>query len=485
VVLTKSRSMKKKLSGRWYSPTWQACLPVAAIILLCWVTAAFATEGGPTTADLKVGLDTIWVLIAAFLVFFMNAGFCMLETGFCRQKNAVNVLAKNLIVFALSTIGFWAIGFGLMFSTSNGFIGSSGFFLNGADNSPAMGDAYKGIFSALSWTGVPLNAKFLFQLVFAGTAATIVSGAVAERIKFVSFLIFSLVLTGVFYPITGHWIWGGGWLAGAGFWDFAGSTVVHSVGGWAALMGAALLGPRIGRYAGGKVTAMPGHNMSIATLGCLILWLGWFGFNPGSTMAVDPTSISHIAITTNTAAAFGGVGALIFAWVYLGKPDLSMIINGILAGLVGVTASCAWVTVPASALIGFIAGVIVVFSVTFVDRLKIDDPVGAISVHLVGGVFGTLCVGLFAVGASDAKGALYAAGPKAGLFYNGGIEQLWPQILGILTVGGFTVLGSTIVWLVLKATMGIRVNAEEESEGLDIGEHGMEAYSGFMKEEFR
>lgn len=302
---------------------------------MSWVAAASAAEGGPTTAELKVGLDTIWVLITAFLVFFMNAGFCMLETGFCRQKNAVNVLSKNLVVFALSTIGFWVIGFGLMFSTSNGFIGSSGFFLSGEDNSPAMGDAYKGIFSALSWTGVPLNAKFLFQLVFAGTAATIVSGAVAERIKFVSFLLFSLILTGVLYPITGHWIWGGGWLAGAGFWDFAGSTVVHSVGGWAALMGAALLGPRIGRYGPGKATAMPGHNMSIATLGCLILWLGWFGFNPGSTMAADPTSISHIAITTNTAGAFGGVGATMIAWIYLGKPDLSMIINGILAGQIG------------------------------------------------------------------------------------------------------------------------------------------------------
>jgi ammonium transporter, Amt family len=482
VVLNKSRSLKKKLPRRWYSPTWQACLPVGALILVSWVAAASAAESGPTTADLKVGLDTIWVLITAFLVFFMNAGFCMLETGFCRQKNAVNVLSKNLIVFALSTIGFWAIGFGLMFSTSNGFIGSSGFFLAGEDNSPAMGDAYKGIFSALNWTGVPLNAKFLFQLVFAGTAATIVSGAVAERIKFGSFLLFSLILTGVLYPITGHWIWGGGWLAGAGFWDFAGSTVVHSVGGWAALMGAALLGPRIGRYGPGKATAMPGHNMAIATLGCLILWLGWFGFNPGSTMAADPTSISHIAITTNTAGAFGGVGATMVAWFYLGKPDLSMIINGILAGLVAVTAPCAWVTVPASALIGFIAGIIVVFSVTFVDRLKIDDPVGAVSVHLVGGTFGTLCVGLFAVGASETKGALYAAGPKAGLFYGGGIEQLWPQILGILTVGGFTVLSSTVVWLAIKAILGLRVTAEEEVEGLDIGEHGMEAYSGFMKE---
>jgi Amt family ammonium transporter len=294
------------------SPSWQACIPIAAIIVLVWGYAAVAqTAPAPTTeeqlASLKVGMDTMWVMVAGMLVFFMNAGFCMLETGFCRQKNAVNVLSKNLIVFALSTIAFWAIGFALMFSNGNGFIGSSGgFFLwNVADNSPATGDAYQGIFSSLNWTGVPLNAKFFFQLVFAGTAATIVSGAVAERVKFIDFLIFSLLLVGIAYPITGHWIWGGGWLAKAGFWDFAGSTVVHSVGGWAALMGAAFLGPRIGKYRDGDTVAMPGHNMSIATLGCLILWLGWFGFNPGSTMAVDPNAIAHIAITTNTAGAFG------------------------------------------------------------------------------------------------------------------------------------------------------------------------------------
>lgn len=317
------------------TPSWQACIPLATILVLVWSYAAVAQAPaeGPSTAELKVGLDTIWVMIAGMLVFFMNAGFCMLETGFCRQKNAVNVLSKNLIVFALSTIAFWIIGFGLMFSDGNGFLGTSGgWFLSGADNSPATGDAYQGIFGSLNWTGVPLLAKFFFQLVFAGTAATIVSGAVAERIKFVDFLIFSLLLVGIAYPITGHWIWGGGWLADMGFFDFAGSTVVHSVGGWAALMGAAFLGPRLGKYQDGQVTALPGHNMSIATLGCLILWLGWFGFNPGSTMAADPNAIAHIAITTNTAGAFGGLAATITAWLYLGKPDLSMIINGILAG---------------------------------------------------------------------------------------------------------------------------------------------------------
>jgi ammonium transporter, Amt family len=472
---------------------WQACIPLACLLVLAWgYTAIAQTPAAPTTGelknsigDLKVAIDTLWVAIAAFLVFFMNAGFCMLETGFCRQKNAVNVLSKNLIVFALATVAFWAIGFGLMFGDGNDFIGLTGFFLQGADNSPAIGDAYKGIFGALNWTGVPLEAKFLFQLVFAGTAATIVSGAVAERIKFVDFLIFSVLLVGIAYGVTGHWIWGGGWLYKAGFWDFAGSTVVHSVGGWAALMGAAFLGPRIGKYQNRKPVAMPGHNMSIATLGCLILWLGWFGFNPGSVMAADPKAITHIALTTNMAGAVGGIAATVTAWFYLGKPDLSMIINGILAGLVGITASCAWVSIPSSIVIGMIAGIIVVFSVTFFDRLGIDDPVGATSVHLVCGIWGTLAVGLFSVGPGGYPWMVDLAGKPVGphgLFMNGGFSTLIPQIIGIVSVGGITVLLSTIFWLGLKATLGIRVSANEEIEGLDISEHGMEAYSGFLKE---
>lgn len=493
----KKRQPSLSLGSKWLSPSfyakrltpsWQACIPLALIIALGWSYAAVSQEP-PTlesvakaTADLKVGMDTMWVMVAGMLVFFMNAGFCMLETGFCRQKNAVNVLAKNLIVFALSTIAFWAIGFGLMFSTGNGFIGvSGGFFLTGADNSPAMGEAYQGIFSSLNWTGVPLAAKFFFQLVFAGTAATIVSGAVAERIKFVDFLIFSLLLVGIAYPITGHWIWGGGWLYNLkpGFWDFAGSTVVHSVGGWAALTGALFLGPRIGKYnSDGSINALPGHNMSIATLGCLILWLGWFGFNPGSTMAADPTAISHIAITTNTGGAFGGVAATIVAWLALGKPDLSMVINGILAGLVAVTASCAYISAPSAAIIGIVGGVLVVYAVSFFDKLKIDDPVGAISVHLVNGVWGTLAVGLFAEGDKFYKG-----GPKGLFFFGGeGFSQLVSQFIGVVAVAAFTLALSSIFWLALKYTLGIRVTEEEELEGLDIGEHGMEAYAGFVKE---
>lgn len=486
-------SLKKKLKKLGYlAPAWQACIPLALIIVGVGAVAASA-QTPPTAeqmaADLKVGLDTVWVMVAAMLVFFMNAGFCMLETGFCRQKNAVNVLAKNLIVFAMSTIAYWFIGFGLMFANGNGFLGgltADGglFFLSGADNSPATGDAYQGAYAALNWTGVPLLAKFFFQLVFAGTAATIVSGAVAERIKFVDFLIFSLLLVGIAYPITGHWIWGGGWLYNLGFYDFAGSTVVHAVGGWAALMGAAFLGPRIGKYnSDGTVNAIPGHNLSIATLGCLILWLGWFGFNPGSTMGVS-WLIAHIAMTTNIAAAFGAAAATITAWVVLGKPDLSMVINGILAGLVGITAGCAFVPVWAAALIGTVCGTLVVFAVLFFDRIKIDDPVGAVSVHLINGVLGTLAIGLFAVGPNVqvGEGVLYTAGPAAGLFMGGGIGQLWIQFLGTICVGGMTVLLSTIFWVALKATLGVRVTEEEELVGLDIGEHGMEAYSGFLKD---
>jgi ammonium transporter, Amt family len=426
--------------------------------------------------DNKIILDTIWVLVTAMLVFFMNLGFAMVESGFARSKNAVNILSKNFIVFAVSSLAFWAIGWGLMFGDGNDFLGLSGLYgLGGADNSPATGDTYQGVYSAMSWATVPLLAKFFFQLVFAGTAATIVSGAVAERIKYISFIVFSFILVAFLYPTTGHWIWGGGWLAKLGFWDFAGSTVVHSVGGWAALAGVIVLGPRIGKYSGGKIHPIPGHNMSSATIGVMVLWLGWFGFNPGSTMAADPDAISRIILTTNSAAIAGILVSTGVAWIVLGKPDLSMTINGCLAGLVAVTAPCAYISVESSLIIGAIAGAIVVFAVIFFDKIKIDDPVGALAVHLANGVFGTLALGLFA------EDRFITNTTGNGLFFGGGFTLLGHQIIGILAVGAFTFSVSFLAWKILKELMGIRVSENEEIEGLDIGEHGLEAYPDFEK----
>ncbi len=434
------------------------------------------------TASLKIALDTVWVLITAFLVFFMNLGFAMVESGLCRAKNTVNILAKNFIVFAISTLAYFVAGFGLMYGNGNPLVGLEGIlFAGGADNSPAVGDAYVGVYSALSWTGVPFWAKFFFQLVFCGTAATIVSGAVAERIKFGSFLAFSFILCVLIYPVVGHWIWGGGWLAGLGMFDFAGSTVVHSVGGWCALAGIILLGPRLGKYkADGKAKPIYGHNMSTATLGVLVLWFGWFGFNPGSTMAVNPEAIAHIAMTTNLAAAIATLTATVTSWLIQKKPDLSMIMNGCLAGLVAITAPCAFVSVPASALIGAVAGVLVVLAVITFDKLKIDDPVGALSVHLVNGVFGTLAIGLFADKSVTAKIGTDSSALRNGFFVDGSLGQLGTQALAIVAVGAFTFVAALAVWGVLKAILGIRVTKEEELAGLDIGEHGMEAYSGFQ-----
>ena len=425
--------------------------------------------------DMKVVIDTIWVLITAKMVFFMNLGFAMVESGFARSKNCVNILSKNFIVFAVSSLGFLLLGWGLMFGDGNPFMGLKGlFFASGLDNSPAVGAAYKGVYSAISWTGVPMWAKFFFQLVFCGTAATIVSGSVAERIKYKSFILFSFIMTMIIYPIIGHWIWGGGWLATKGMFDFAGSTVVHSVGGWAALAGVLLLGPRFGKYTNGKINPIPGHNLSLATLGTFVLWFGWFGFNPGSTMNADPMAISHVAITTNMAAAAAIMSATILSWILLGKPDLGMTLNGCLAGLVAITAPCAFVSVTSSIIIGLIAGALVVLAVIMFDRIKIDDPVGALSVHLVNGVFGTLCVGLFA----QDKIAGVATGN--GVFFGGGSKLFMAQLTGVVSVAAYTFILSLAAWAILKATIGIRVSLQEEIEGLDIGEHGNAAYPEFL-----
>ncbi len=425
----------------------------------------------------QVIADTLWVLIAGMLVFFMNLGFGMVEAGLQQEKNSVNICAKNFIVFAIASLAFWFMGWGLMFGDGVGFLGLKGIWmLGGADNSPATGDAYRGVYSALNWTGVPLLAKFFFQLVFAATAATIVSGSVGGRIKFGAFIIFSALLVGLMYPITGHWIWGGGWLQERGFWDFAGSTVVHSVGGWAALAGALVLGPRLGKYnPDGTVNPIRGHSMTLATIGVFVLWLGWFGFNPGSTMAAIPQDIARICVTTNLAAAAGAVAATITAWIALGKPDLSMILNGSLAGLVAITAPCAFVGVGSSIIIGLIAGILVVVFVIGFDRWGIDDPVGATSVHLINGIWGTLAVGLFA-------SAPYAGGngqPPLGLFYGGGIGSFANQLVGVVAVGAFTFVISWVAWIIINAVMGIRVEREEELRGLDISEHGMEGYPDF------
>jgi Amt family ammonium transporter len=418
----------------------------------------------------KVIADTLWTMIAGFLVFFMNLGFAMLEAGLQRSKNAVNILAKNFIVFAISSISFFTMGWGIMFGDGNDFFGLKGvFFVLGQDNSPAVGENYTGVYKSISWASVPLWAKFFFQLVFAGTSATIVSGAVGERIKFRSFIFFSFLMVALIYPIVGHWIWGGGWLGKMGFIDFAGSTVVHSVGGWAALTGAILLGPRLGKYRNGKIYPIPGHNLALATLGTFILWFGWFGFNPGSTMSADFSLISKIATVTNISASASTLSALLTSWILMKKPDLTMILNGCLAGLVAITAPCAFVSPISAIIIGFIAGVIVVLSVLFFDRIKIDDPVGATSVHLVCGMFGTLAVGIFH--------------EKNGLIFSGEINLLKVQLIGVVTVGIFTFLFSLIIWLAIKLTFGLRVSPQEEIEGLDLGEHGQLCYPEFITAE--
>lgn len=412
-------------------------------------------------------IDTLWVFLAAILVFFMNLGFASVEAGFARSKNTVNILSKNFIVFAVSSLGFLLLGWGIMFGGDNPFIGTENLFILGGQDLSAYNDTLT--------SSVPFWGKFFFQLVFCGTAATIVSGAVAERVKYVTFIIFSFVLTLVIYPIVGHWVWGGGWLAELGFLDFAGDSVVHSVGGWAALAGAMLLGPRIGKYGkDGKPKAIPGHSMSLAVIGLFVLWLGWFGFNPGSTMSFqNPSDVFHILMTTNTSAIAAVITATATSWIVLKKPDLGMTINGCLAGLVGVTGGCAYVSIEVSLLIGALSGILVVFAVGFFDKMKIDDPVGATSVHLGCGIFGTICVGLFA------QEGVTSLSTTNGLLYGGGFRVLGVQLLGIVAIGAFTFVSSGLVWLVLKKTIGIRVSREEEIQGLDIGEHGNVAYPDF------
>ena len=445
------------------SLTWLACVPVALMGLGLFNLTAHAAE----LPDLNAAFlaNNLWLLVATILVIFMNAGFAMVEAGMCRQKNAVNILAKNLFVFALAVTAYWFIGFSLMYGSAfwDGILyygkgGALGLFFDPTVTPEMVTDG----------SLVP-SVDFLFQAAFAGTAATIVSGLVAERVKFGEFVIFALVLTAFIYPISGSWQWNGGWLAEMGFIDFAGSSIVHSVGAWAGLVGAMLLGPRIGKYVNGRTQAIPGHNMAIATLGALILWIGWYGFNPGSVLAMDQT-VAYVAVTTTLAAAGGAIGATVVSTITSGKPDLTMLINGILAGLVSITAGCGNMTMVGSWVAGLIGGIIVVFAVAALDNSGIDDPVGAFSVHGVCGVWGTLVVGLW--GVDGATGI--------GLFNGGGISQLGIQAVGCAAYAIWTIVTCWIAWSIIGALFGgIRVTEEEEINGLDIGEHGMEAYPDF------
>ncbi len=444
--------------------TWLACAPLALMGLGIFTLSAKAEELPELSAAFLA--NNLWLLVATILVIFMNAGFAMVEAGMCRQKNAVNILAKNLFVFALAVTAYWFVGYSFMYGDAaiDGWLYFAGFFFDPTVTAETISDA-----------GLVPTVDFLFQAAFAGTAATIVSGLVAERIKFGEFVIFALVLTAFIYPVAGSWEWNGGWLNSVGnveFIDFAGSSIVHSVGAWAGLVGAMLLGPRIGKYVDGKVQAIPGHNMSIATLGALILWIGWYGFNPGSQLAMDQW-VPYVAVTTTLGAAGGAIGATVISTITSKKPDLTMIINGILAGLVSVTAGCGNLTLTGSWVAGLVGGIIVVFSVAALDAAGIDDPVGAFSVHGVCGVWGTLVIGLWGY---DVQGD----GSPLGLLVGGGVEQLGIQALGTAAYAIWTVVTCYIAWQIIGALFGgIRVTEQEETEGLDIGEHGMEAYAGF------
>ncbi len=427
-------------------------LLLAAMVFI-WPDGVSAAEPGGSDEAL-FAVNNIWMLVAAFLVFVMHLGFASLESGLTRAKNTVNILFKNTAIIAIGILTYALIGFNLMYPGEGAWVlgkalGFGGFGLSCPEGAAGLIDYAGGAYTYWS--------DFIFQAMFAATAATIVSGAVAERIKINSFLLFSVLYVALIYPVPGSWVWGGGWLDGLGFHDFAGSTLVHSVGGWAALTGAIILGPRIGKYVNGRSRAILGHNMPLVTIGVFLLWLGWFGFNGGSVLSADPGPVSYVFVTTALAAAAGIIGAMGTTWVMQSKPDLSMVLNGCLAGLVGITAGADVLSITSSILAGGIAGVLVVLSVMGLDWLKVDDPVGAVSVHLVCGIWGTLAVGIFS---SDFSVAL--------------------QALGVLATGALCVAASAVLFGVIKATIGLRVSETEELRGLDIGEHGMEAYGGFQ-----
>ena len=420
-------------------------------ILFLMLGSTLLANGEPTAADAMFTVNNTWMLVSAFLVFIMHLGFATLESGLTQAKNTVNILFKNVSIIAIGILTYTLCGFNLMYPGDfNGYFGFSGFGISAPAGVAGLIEYANGAYTYFT--------DFIFQAMFAATAATIVSGAVAERIKLSSFLIFSTIYVAFVYPIVGSWTWGAGWLADKNFHDFAGSTLVHSVGGWAALIGAYTLGPRLGKYGkNGNIKPILGHNMPLAAIGVFLLWFGWYGFNGGSVLSADPGSVSLVFVTTTLAAAAGVIGAMVTSWYISKKPDLSMILNGSLAGLVGITAGADVISPMNSGIVGFIAGIIVVLSVIQLDKLKIDDPVGAISVHLVCGIWGTLAVGIFS---SE---------------YNLGI-----QALGVLAYGIFCLISALAIFQAVKVFMGLRVSEEEEILGLDIGEHDMESYAGFQ-----
>ena len=443
----KELPMKKSIACKAGLPLFAALMAMPGV--------ALAGEGAAEVAGSAAMyvVNNTWMLVATFLVFVMHLGFASLEAGMTQAKNTVNILFKNTAIIAIGLLTYAIVGFNLMYPgdfSIAGFFGFAGFGI-GVDPAKMMvaGDDGVGIYTY--WT------DFIFQAMFAATAATIVSGAVAERIKLHSFLIFSTIYVALVYPWVGSWKWGGGWLDAKGFYDFAGSTLVHSVGGWAALAGVILLGPRLGKYVGGKIKPIMGHNMPLATIGVFLLWLGWFGFNGGSVLSADPGLVSFVFVTTCLAAAAGVIGAMMLSWFLQKKPDLTMALNGSLAGLVGITAGADVVSVMSSVVIGLIAGFLVVASVMIIDRIKLDDPVGAISVHLTCGIWGTLAVGIFSAD-----------------------HSFMVQLLGVIAYGAVCFVAAFALFLILKVTLGIRVDEEEEVQGLDVGEHGMEAYGGFV-----
>lgn len=447
--------MNRKVLFAAFAPL--AALPLsaqeAAANAAATAAAASAAANAPAVGAEMFTINNLWILLGAILVFAMHPGFALVETGLCRAKNSVNILAKNFITVAIGLITYLFIGFNLMYPGDSWifghFLGFGGFGVSSPEGA-AGGIAYNGGLYSY-WT------DFIFQGMFAATSVTIVSGAVAERIKFGSYIVFAVLYAMFGYTLIGSWGWGGGWLKDIGFYDLAGSTFVHSVGGWAALVGAFLLGPRIGKFVNGKPHAIPGSNLGFATLGVFLLWFGWFGFNGASVFSADPVMVAYVFTTTALSAAFGLIAAMLTSWLAQKKPDLSMILNGCLAGLVGITAGADCVSIASACIIGAISGVAVVFSVYFFDRIGIDDPVGALSVHLVCGVWGTLAVGVFS--------------PD---------HALIPQLIGVAAVGAASVIISSIIFLALKHTVGIRVSRHDELRGLDISEHGMEAYNGFQ-----